>query len=135
VYRVNWRTGTVRCQFSLRLQPGARLMHEWRTSMPPFVASGPRFETDDEGRLVLPGHEPLKIPFGEWVRFRVECPLGNKPGRTWRLTVRMPDASEKQFTELPVPEKFDRMGWIGFISAGSTEAVFHLDDVSLEAVR
>ncbi len=134
VYVTDWRTGTLRCGFSLRLQPGARLMHEWRTSMPPFTAAGPHFDTDAEGWLRVGGKKTVRLPFAQWIRISVECPLGTARGRTWILNVRLPDGTQKSYPGLPVPEAFDRLGWLGFVAAAEDDAVFHLDDVSLQAV-
>ncbi|MBT4822348.1 MAG: right-handed parallel beta-helix repeat-containing protein, partial [Lentisphaerae bacterium] len=134
VYATNWRKGTLRCEFSLRLQAGARLMHEWRTSMPPFVASGPHFDTDAEGWLQVAGKKAVKLPFGQWVRISVECPLGTAADRTWILNVRLPDGTETRYADLPVPKAFDRLGWLGFVAMAEADVVFHLDDVSLQSV-
>jgi hypothetical protein len=134
VYQTNWSSGRLRCEFSVRLQAGARLTHEWRTSMPPFVAAGPHLDTDEEGRLLLPGRDPVQLPLNQWIRFSVTCPLGDTPGRTWSLDVHLPDGTRNTYNDLSLPDAFDRLGWIGFIAAGTQEASFNLDNVSLKPV-
>ncbi|MBT3287593.1 MAG: right-handed parallel beta-helix repeat-containing protein [Victivallales bacterium] len=134
VYTTNWRQGTLRCEFALRLQPNAALTHEWRTSMPPFVASGPTFTIKGDGTLALPGHDPLHIPRDAWVRFQVECDLMPGPDRTWSLKVMLPDNTVERFDKLALSAKFDRLGWLGFIANGTADVTFHLDDVSLGPV-
>ena len=134
VYTTSWREGTLRCSFALRHQPGAVVTHQWRTSMPPFVASGPSFTIGAGGTLALPGHEPLAIPAKRLGSFRGGL-LPGAPPRPCMVSCGDPPGRDNPALRPPRGSNpFDRLGWVGFISAGTEPATFHLDDVALGPV-
>ncbi len=128
-YSPNYTEGTARGAFMIRIDAATDFYHEWRDAAHPFNV-GPTLRITD-GMLALDGTDPVAIPVGEWVRIEVEAALGEAAG-TWTLAVTLPGEERREFPGLACKdEAFQELRWVGFVSNGTTPAVFYLDDMEL----
>ncbi len=130
-YLPNHTRGTSRVSFALRLEEGARMVHEWRTAEANPYRTGPRFEIHD-GKLLLPGHQPMELPLDAWVQLEITAPVGEDANGNWSLTVTLPGREPQRFDELPTGHAdFADLTWVGWISGATQRRVFYLDDIRL----
>jgi dienelactone hydrolase len=123
--------GTVTGRFSVRLESGAIVNHEWRTEGNPYK-TGPSLHLQADGKLVTNGMtQEETIPDGQWVTFEIVCPIGSGH---YDLTVTWngPEKKQKKYTDLACDPEFKELRWFGFSSDANEKAVFYLDDLSLE---
>jgi hypothetical protein len=135
VYRgMSYNEGRVHNAFDLRVEPGAVVQFEWRDwSASPYL-TGPRFTVRD-GKLLLGEGLAPELPQGEWARFEIDATLGDEADASWTLRVVFPDGSRRVFADLACGSpQFEKLNWVGFVSAATDTTVFYLDDFSLECV-
>ena len=134
-YEPHFTTGPIEARFAVRLDPGAVLVHEWRTSGQPYH-SGPSLRIDGEGRLTVAGRELLRIPSAQWATLTVSCRLGPEATGTWTLAVSLPGTLVPQcFSDLPCSGDFRSLDWLGFISDATQATRFRIDDLSVGPPR
>jgi parallel beta-helix repeat protein len=136
-YNPNFRKGIARCSFDLRLEKGVapRAMgYEWRDWRRNPYDVGPSFHIDERGQVTAGGQVLLSIPTGEWVRFEIVCPLGEKATGSYDLTVTVRGQKAEVFEGLPCgAANFKAVTWIGFTSLATEKAVFYLDNMKVSA--
>lgn len=129
--KCNYGEGVVRATFGLRVEKSTRMNHEWRDWSASPYRTGPRFEVRD-GKLSVPGEEPMTLPVGEWVRVEIATGVGSKNTGKWSLTVTLPGQAPRAFDDLPhVSGAFKKLNWVGFVSDATAATKFYLDDIKL----
>ena len=131
VFPINHTGGVTTLDFTLRVGPGAEVIHEWRDWGAGPYKTGPEFTI--RGGQLFQGSSPLMaIPSGVWVRYRVRAAIGKGAAGKWDLTVTLPGSPPRRFDGLAnVSPDLDALTWIGFISNATEKAVFYLDDMDL----
>lgn len=126
------RFDTLVGRFSIRLQPGAILYHEWRDSgIPPYHA-GPSIRVESDGSLVVGGKTLVALPHDQWVRLRITCKMGDRANGKYDLEVRLPgEKNPLQFHDLACDPYFRDLKWYGFASDADTPVAFYVDDIEL----
>src|SRR5579862_504675 len=117
--------------FSLRMEPGAMLMYEWRDDGKPYKI-GPSLKIDGEGNLTANGKTLLKIPHGKWVTLELAVGIGTAATGKYELSVTLPGAEKQTFNELPCGAGFKALNWLGFSSLADAATVFYVDDIVLK---
>jgi hypothetical protein len=131
-YQPRFRKGIARLSYSVRLEPGAVFINEWRDASQPYRV-GPSIRIDAQGQLTANGKPLVRAPIGEWLRVEVSAGLGRQATGTYELTVTVPEESPKTFTDLAVGNPDWRsLRWLGFISLADGPTVIYLDDVRLD---
>ncbi|MCX7013458.1 MAG: hypothetical protein NTW86_13040, partial [Candidatus Sumerlaeota bacterium] len=129
-YLPNASEGTARFEFDLRVEPGAEVVHEWRTGLGPYQA-GPSIAVDADGTLRANDKPLMKLPASQWVHFNIVCRLGDAAG-AYDLTATVAGQPPQSFDSLPNKDAgFNALGWLGFLSMSDKAAVFYLDNVKL----
>ena len=129
--KLKYETGTVRNSFALRVEPGAVVQFDWRDYDGSPYQTGPRFQISG-GKLQLSDGRAIDIPYSQWVRFQIEAVLGKADSREWTLDVTLPGQQPRRFRGLRWgSEKFQRLTWIGFVSAATRQTTFYLDEFAL----
>ena len=129
-YEPHFTAGMMTGSFAIRLEPGAVLMHEWRSAGQPYH-TGPALVIDD-GRLVAGGKELLRIPNSQWLTISITTGLGPDANGTWTLAVTLPGAKEPQrFPGLMCSRDFRTLGWYGFVNNATQATAFYIDDIAL----
>lgn len=129
-YVTNHTERVTRFCFSMRIEPGVVMFHEWRDSADPYRV-GPSLWVA-EGKLRVSDRELVVLPVGEWVRFEVVAGLGGRSTGTWDLTVTLPGEAPKSFKGLGnVSADWRTLTWLGFSSTATESTVFYLDDLRL----
>ena len=124
--------GVLRGTFDYRYEPGARLVHEWRSErIGERYIIGPRFDVMGNGAVVAGGRKVAVIPPSVWVRFEVTTVAGSGQ---WQLKIQQPGVPDVS-AELTCPKTFVSLDWCGFISPEMKETVFCLDRIILESVK
>ena len=131
VINPDYRKGTVRCEFDLRMEEGAVLLHEWRDwSVTPYLV-GPSLWVQ-QGGLQVNGQTLLSVPLGQWIHVVVEAEVGEQATGKWSLTVTLPGQAAQRFGDLAVGSpNWTKMTWVGFTSNAIAKTVFYLDDLQL----
>ena len=131
-YKPRLDTGEARLRFALRLDPKARVQHEWRDDATPYVV-GPCLRMS-EGEIRAGDRLIARIPEATWVHFDIRCQLGDATAGTYSLALRSPAINPVHIAEVPCPggKRFRSLNWLGFIGLADADAVFYLDDVHLE---
>jgi hypothetical protein len=131
-YRPNFKKGIALCSFDLRLEKGATLSHEWRDWRRNPFDIGPSIQVDAKGQVIVNNKTLMTIPCGQWVRFEIVCPLGDKATGSYDLAITSPGQESKVFKGVPCGSaRFKAVTWAGFISTATDKAVFYLDNVRL----
>jgi hypothetical protein len=71
-YDPGFDSGWARAAFSLRVEPGTHLYHEWRDASSPYRV-GPSLWIAPDGTVSTHGRTLLQIPHGQWIRFEIAC--------------------------------------------------------------
>jgi hypothetical protein len=133
-YHPNHDKGTTRVAFSVKLEPGFHLVHEWREERSNggrAYQSGPMLDFD-KGALSIPGRKLCDIPPNVWVRIELTAKIGEDRDNLFTLTVTEPGKAPQRFEKVPfVTPEFDKLEWLGFIGAGKTAAKAWIDDVEI----
>jgi hypothetical protein len=131
VYSPNHSTGTTRCSFDLRIEPGVSLAQEWRDWRDSPYSVGPSFSIVSDAVQVA-GRTLLHLPVSKWVHLEVTAGLGPKNPGTWTLTVTLPGEPPKVFQGLKNgSNSFTRLTWLGFTSNATQKVVFYLDNLEI----
>jgi len=77
----------------------------------------------------------LTVPLQQWIQISLVCGLGDRATGKYSLTVTLPGAPPRRFTDLPCSPQFTSITWMGFVSDATEPSVFYLDDVHLEAQK
>lgn len=132
-YNLDAKQGIGRLSFSIRMEQGAMMYHEWRDwSVNPYIA-GPSLTIDAEGNLTANGKRLLAIPRDQWVQITIACPLGEQAKGTYELTVTVPGSTPQTFFDLSCDKRFNHLTWLGYCSMATEETVFYLDDLRFAA--
>ena len=138
VVRPGLTAGVVVLQFDMLLQTGGRLRVEGRDEdTPAGMQAGPRLEIDAKGQVLVAG-KPLsgqQVRTGQWLHVEIRCPLGPQPGKTWSLRIAPKQGEPLVADGLPCDERFEHLGWLGFMSNGTADGVFYIDNLSLALAR
>lgn len=134
-YDPQMHQGTVTGAFSVRLDAGAYLMHEWRTEGNPYE-TGPAL-TFRFGKVFAQGKELMSLPEGEWVQIKIQCGLGEKANGKWSVEItRANGYGEKMFfDDLPCSKKFTCLRWMGFVSNATETTTFYVDELDVVCDR
>ncbi len=128
---LGFRKGTARAVFDVRMEPGAILWHEWRDAASPYHA-GPSIRIGAKGEVTAGKTKLGTVPQETWVRVEISCPLGAASTGAYDLRITPAGGTAQVHTNLPAASKeFRKFQWVGFISAATNPAVFHLDNVSV----
>ncbi len=127
-YQPNHAHGVTRCGFDLLTGPDTDFHHEWRDAASPY-RTGPSLRVT-AGRLLVGGQALREIPPHRWVRFEIRAVLGDLAG-AWELTVTPSGEAPQRFEGLPTGPGWNRLDWLGFVSAADGSGVFHLDQIEL----
>ena len=92
---------------------------------------GPEFRITDN-KLLIAGHERMLLPLSTWFHVDIEAPVGKDANGTWTLTVALPGAEPRIFTDLPTGSPdFGNLTWVGWSSTATDRRVFFLDHIVL----
>ncbi|MFH1919765.1 MAG: right-handed parallel beta-helix repeat-containing protein, partial [Planctomycetota bacterium] len=131
-YQPHFRKGIAHLGFTVRLEPGAVFIHEWRDAAQPYRV-GPSLRIDADGQLSANGTPLAIVPIGEWIQLDFLVGLGKQATGKYELTVTPPNQTPKKFTDLSVGNPAWRsLRWLGFISLADQKTLIYLDDVKLE---
>ncbi|MFH1269152.1 MAG: right-handed parallel beta-helix repeat-containing protein, partial [Planctomycetota bacterium] len=131
-YQPRFRKGIAHLSFTVRLEPGAVFIHEWRDAAQPYRV-GPSLRIDADGQLSANGTPLVTVPIGEWIQLEFLVGLGKQATGTYEMTVTPRDQAAKKFTDLGVGNPAWRsLRWLGFISLADKKTLIYLDDVKLE---
>ncbi|TWT86133.1 hypothetical protein Pla100_61780 [Neorhodopirellula pilleata] len=129
----NYKEGTSRCKFAVRLSEDAVFQHEWRDSAQPYRA-GPSLWFE-KGNLRTPKRHLMELPSDQWIEIDVTAALGENAG-VWNVSVTIAGQSPHTFADLPnVNDQWHSLDWVGFISQAKTDAVVDIDDLMLNNRR
>jgi hypothetical protein len=130
---LNFRKGVARASFDVRMEPGAIFWHEWRDAASPYHA-GPSVRIGAAGDVMAGKRKLGTVPHGAWVHVEISCPLGAASTGLYDLRLTPAGGTAQVHTNLPaVSKEFRKFQWIGFISAATNPATFHIDNVVLSA--
>jgi hypothetical protein len=130
VFSPNHTSGTSRCSFAVRVDPGAVLHHEWRDWRNPQYRVGPSLWIRS-GKVIVGDRELCDAPPNVWLRMTLEYKL-NAPAAGWSLTVAAPNSAPHKFDHLAIPSPdFGRLTWLGFCSFSAEGVSIYLDDLNL----
>lgn len=131
-YQPDYRLGTARLAFSVRLEAGADLVHEWRDAANPYrVGPSVRFRADKP--VVANGRElPIVCPSGRWFQVALACKLGRGADGTYQLVLSDGTKPWRSDNEKCQDAEFRSLRWLGFISAANAKTTSYLDDISLQ---
>jgi hypothetical protein len=128
---MTYTEGLVQNGFDLRVERGAVIQFEWRDWSESPYRTGPQFMIRD-GKLLLGGEPKLAIPEAEWMRLEITCELGGERDGRWQLEVAIPGEEPHLLSDLSCADaKFNKLTWVGFISAATDTTAFYLDNLSL----
>ena len=126
--------GTTRVAFSIKLEPGFHLVHEWREDRADggkAYQSGPMLDFD-KGAISIPGRKLADVPRNVWLRIEITAKVGEDRDNTYTLTIAEAGKPTQRFEKLPFVNKTSaRLDWLGFIGAGTTAAKAWIDDVEI----
>ena len=75
----------------------------------------------------------LELPLDQWVHFAVAADLGKDNSGLWTLVVTLPGQPPKAFAGLKNENaSFEQLTWLGFVSNGTTPAVFYIDELHID---
>ena len=131
VYAPHFRSGTAVSGCALRIEPGTVFYHEWRDNRNPYRA-GPGLWINAGGELSAGGKVLATVPFNQWFRLRIECPLGQHANGAYSLTLTLAGQVPQRFDALPCGDPaFRRLDWFGFVSNATESTALYLDDLTL----
>ena len=126
--------GTTRVAFSVKLEPGFHLVHEWREERNidgKAYQSGPMLSFH-KGALSIPGRKLCDIPSNVWLRIELTAKIGDERDNTYTLTLTESGKPAQRFEKLPfVSNDCTKLEWLGFIGAGKEAAKAWIDDVEI----
>ena len=131
VFEPKFRTGTVVGRFSLRVEAGTPMYHEWRHYGGGGYETGPALHVSADGDLRAGTEHVAALPPGEWVSIEITCELGEEAGHTYDLALTLPDGEAIRREEVPFEPGFSRLDWFGFVATGPGAGVFYIDSVNI----
>ena len=137
VYNPDHRTGTVKCSFDIRPDPGADVRFTMQDrSRPSNFIHGPGV-TFTEGKLCDGNYKQLmNIPMGKWIHIELSTALGKAANGKWTLSVTVPDQPPRVFTGLPHARTgFNKLTWMAFLSNAEHKTSYYLDNLKLSNSR
>jgi len=128
----HYKTGTVQCSFSLRIEMRSHVQFELRDYSASGYSTGPSFYIRDR-KLNLGNGQKIELPVERWIRFQVETTLGAQSESDWCLRIEIPNQPAVEIDSLPYRDsEFTVLTWIGLTSAADEETTFFVDDVSVQ---
>lgn len=121
--------GQASLSYAIRLEPGARVLCEWRSDGHPY-RTGPSLEFRDR-QVFSRGQSLAEIPENQWIRVEMRASLGRSNSQ-WNLGLTMPDGKRKALSVLPCDSDWKAARWVGFSSLAVNESRFELDDVVMQ---
>lgn len=128
-YSPSYSKGVIVEEFWLRAEPGTAMYHEWRDGASPYKV-GPSIEVTARGKLRGSGKTLMDMPAATWVKFTIECGLGDQASGSYNLTVEIPGKTLEQF-KLTCTKAFTSLRWLGWVSSGTVKGAFYIDEVSV----
>ncbi len=133
-YQPGYTEGIAWCSFDVCVDSATNMYHEWRDASTPYRV-GPTLRIAD-GQLSAAGIEPIPVEPGEWLHVEVTAGVGKRADGTWRLAVTLPGGKEYRFDDLRCrDESWDELRWLGFVSNGTVESVWYLDNIQIRLRR
>ena len=129
-YDPRYDDGRVTSSFDVWLSPPTQLGHEWRNSSGSFKV-GPTINIRPGGKLYTRDRELMTLPTEQWVHLALSGSLGEATTGKFTVTVRLADGQTKTFDDLPCDPDCRSIHWLGWIAAGSQDAVFYLDNLQV----
>jgi hypothetical protein len=135
-YSPGYTSGVWREKFSVRMEKGGRLGHEWRDwSVDPYL-TGPALFIDGGGTLTANGKKIGQLPHGKWVAIEIKCGIGPEATQTYDLVVTLPGQKPAKYPGLPCNSPLKKLTWYGWTADGTAPGTaFYLDDISLTPAR
>jgi hypothetical protein len=130
-YPLEVEDGTLTMTFDLRWETGALMALDWRDD-PYNYNMGPNLTTAGDGALLANGKKLLQLPAGQWVHIEIVCGLGPQATGKYDLTLKLPDAEPRVFTEVACSPKFETLNCVVFMAVADGPGVFHLDNLTLQ---
>ncbi|OGV72823.1 MAG: hypothetical protein A3K19_28520 [Lentisphaerae bacterium RIFOXYB12_FULL_65_16] len=125
------KDGVLHGSFDVRLEPGAKFYHEWRTNGSPFVA-GPSFNATPGGEIKFNGQVLGTAPVSTWFHVDITCDVRTKDTRTATIVVTVPGKTDPIAATVSVNPKFKSLDWVVYVANATDKVVFFLDNVVLE---
>ena len=119
--------GPIAFSFDLRLGEGARPGFEMRDNDPQYT-SGPSVVVGADKNLYSRGKLLMPLPLAAWVNIKLETTIGTG---IYTVRVKTEDGKEHAFDNLPYPDGFKKLTWLGFVSEGTVGNVYELDNLRL----
>jgi len=130
-YRCRFTEGPMVGRFAIRLDAQAQFRYQWRHYEGNYH-EGPTVFITPGGKVTHAGRELLTIPCDTWVRFAVDCGVGDLAAGKYTVRVWLPGATEPRvFAGLACDAAFTRLDWVGFVANGQRECTFYLDDIEV----
>lgn len=84
------------------------------------------------GKLLAEGKEVISVPDGVWMRVEIEIVLSGSRRGHWWVSVERPGAERNtvEFDHWRDP-RFKCLKWLGFMTDGTVDAEWQLDDFEL----
>lgn len=136
-YQPHFTKGTARQSFDILLRPGCLMFTEWRDETGHPDCIGPSVRFDGKGSVTASGKLIATVPVGKWVHVEIECELRQKAKQAvYAVTLTVPDGKPQRFAGLrSTGGDFHELHWLGFVCLATTNAVFYVDNLTLQAVR
>ncbi len=131
VFAPHLRSGVATGSFSVKVEPGAVLYHEWRDGHQPYRV-GPSLWIQG-GALSSQGQTLMAVPDGAWIDISITCPLGSKATGQYHVDVQIGGQPSGSFDLACGSADFNRLDWFGFVSNSTEATTFFVDDVQLTA--
>jgi hypothetical protein len=128
VYAQPKMKGALIGRFDIRPDARATIYHEWRDNQAHYHV-GPSLEIKDN-TLQAHGKALMKLQDATWYRCEIHYTTGTNH---WSLRVRSANGAWQNFDDLSCDAGMKSLDWWGFVSDGTTPAVWYLDNVSVAA--
>jgi hypothetical protein len=134
-YSPRFADGVVVASFALRIEAGTPMYHEWRDAAATYHV-GPSFAVAPDGALTAAGRKLADLPAGQWVRFEIRCPIGDRAAAKYELVIRLPGRTAPlTFSGLGCSSEFRSLDWFGFVANADGPGCFYLDDVDVRQTQ
>jgi hypothetical protein len=131
VIKARYAGGMVRNSFDLRVEPGTRLVWEWRDWQEELKA-GPQLTVNPDGTLLAGGKKLTTLPHSQWVHLEIVCGVGAQADGTYAVAVTLPgETAPRRFEQLKYPSGFQVLTWTGFASYSDPKGVYYVDNLRL----
>jgi hypothetical protein len=131
VIKARYSSGLVRNSFDLRVEPGTRLVWEWR-DWQEELKTGPQLTVNPDGALLANGKKLVTVPHSQWVHLEIVCGVGAQANGIYAVTVTLPgENAPRRFELLKYPAGFQVLTWTGFASYSDPKGVYYVDNLRL----